>query len=205
MSTNEIIGMVSVIIAFVGFFPYFMSCIKKETKPHMFSWLVWGVTGFAVYFGQQEHDAGAGAWVVLAESVLCSAVGIYAIFYGEHHFTKSDWISLGFAVLGISIFAVSDNAELALCVLAAVDIIAFYPTVRKSWGSPYEEQMGLYALSTLSLVVSCFALENYDFATMFNLLLVIVIQMGLIAMVMHRRFAMHQAAARAEVVTYQVA
>ncbi len=204
MLNNETIGIISVIIAFIGFFPYFMSCIKKETKPHMFSWLLWGITGFAVYFGQQEHDAGAGAWVVLAESVLCTAVGLYAMFYGERHFTKSDYISLAFAALGIGIFAFSSHAELALCALAAVDIIAFYPTVRKSWSNPYEEQMSVYALSTASLLLSCTAMDNYDFATLFNLVLVIVIQVGLIAMVMHRRFAMHAAEARA-VPAYQQA
>lgn len=180
-------GTLAVGVSIVGFIPYLISCIRNETKPHMFSWLLWGGTGFAVYYGQFINGAGAGAWVVLTESILCTVIGLMAVFKGEHDISKSDWLSLIFASIGIGIFISSDQEELALASLAVVDLIAFYPTFRKCWFKPYEENMTLYALSTLSMLLSVAALDAYDFATLFNLSAVVVLQVGLMGMMMWRR------------------
>lgn len=77
-------------IGFLGYIPYYRDIFAGRTKPHVFSWFVWGlVTGIA-FFAQIMAGGGAGAWVTGFTSALCTSIAIIALYKGENTITKID-------------------------------------------------------------------------------------------------------------------
>jgi predicted small integral membrane protein len=52
----------AVVLTFVAFVPYIRSILADRTKPHVFSWVIWGITTMIVFFAQLEVKSGMGAW-----------------------------------------------------------------------------------------------------------------------------------------------
>ena len=54
-----IIGLVATVIGLAGYVPYFKDIIRREIKPHAFSWLIWGILQSVVFFASTSRGGGA--------------------------------------------------------------------------------------------------------------------------------------------------
>lgn len=54
----------AIILTFVAFVPYVRSILQGQTKPHVFSWIIWGTTTLIVFLAQLEAHGGVGAWPI---------------------------------------------------------------------------------------------------------------------------------------------
>ena len=61
MNIKFFFSMTAILITFVAFIPYIISILQGKTKPHMFSWVIWGSTTMVVFFAQLEDQGGMGA------------------------------------------------------------------------------------------------------------------------------------------------
>lgn len=68
----------AITLAFVAFVPYVRSILKGRTRPHVFSWFIWGITTVIVFLAQLEADGGVGAWPIGISGVLTVAVAVLA-------------------------------------------------------------------------------------------------------------------------------
>ena len=50
--------------------------------------------------------------------------------------------------------------------IAIINTIAYYPTIRKSWLKPYEENLWPYAGDAIKFAMASFALDHYSATTM---------------------------------------
>ena len=62
MSGKELLGTISIIIAAVSYSAYFLSIFRGRTKPHMFSWIVWGTVSGVASYAQFAKGGGPGSW-----------------------------------------------------------------------------------------------------------------------------------------------
>ena len=88
MNYKIILGAVAVVINFIGYVPYFRDIFRGATKPHVFSWFVWGLVTGIVFFAQLAKGGGAGAWVTGLSSFFCLVIACLAFFRGEKEITK---------------------------------------------------------------------------------------------------------------------
>jgi len=52
---KETFSIAAILMGFVGLIPYVYGIYKRTAKPHMFSWLIWGVvSGIAGYIKHSE-------------------------------------------------------------------------------------------------------------------------------------------------------
>lgn len=94
MDYKDILGITTVVIAFVSYVPYFRDIFSGRTKPHAFSWLVWGVLTGIAFFGQIADNAGPGAWVMGFTALICFLIFLAALIRGEKDIVLVDWLSL---------------------------------------------------------------------------------------------------------------
>src|SRR5580698_5703228 len=74
---KEILGASAILIGCISYVPYFRTIFSGKTKPHAFSWLVWGILTAIAFGGQIVGKGGAGAWVTgFGEKSLGSAASI---------------------------------------------------------------------------------------------------------------------------------
>ncbi|MEM7618224.1 MAG: hypothetical protein AAF244_02455, partial [Pseudomonadota bacterium] len=118
---------------------YFYTIYLGETKPHAFSWLLWGtVTGIGA-LAQFELEGGPSAWALSFVSVTCLLIAFLSFFIGIRDYTKSDWFALVACILAIPIWKVTDNVVLALFIIIIIDALTYWPTIRKSYHRPDTE------------------------------------------------------------------
>ena len=71
--------------------------------------------------------------------------------------------------------------------MTAIDVVAYYPTLRKSWSKPDEELVLKYVLTVIRYVLSLLALEQYTVVTSVYQLVSIVMESSIVIMLLWRR------------------
>jgi hypothetical protein len=163
---KEFLGTLSVALTFLGYVPYFHSILKRRTRPHMFTWITWGLINIIAFAGLLTSGAGAGSWSTAASSALCLAVAGLSFLQGERHITKSDKLAFCAALAALPVWYFTKDPLGALLLLTLIDIAGSYPTFRKSYVDPYGESLFAWSIFGTKSLVILFAIETYSLATM---------------------------------------
>ena len=191
MTEKEILGVLSLLAACVSYICYFRSVLQGVTKPHAFSWITWGVLTAIAFVAQYSHHAGAGAWATGFVAVYCFIVGLLALFIGEKHITKSDWLTFLSALLIIPIWYFTQNALTAILLIIVIDALGgYYPTFRKSYSKPDQEALALYVISTFQVMLSLGAMQNYLWVNILYPAFIMIANAIFVIMVLWRRKVM---------------
>ena len=166
MDYHVILGILALIIGLVSYIPYLYHVLKNKTKPHIFSWFIWGLLMGIAFIVQLTEEAGPGSWIIGLGSASCLFIAtISYIKWKKDYITKSDWICFIAAILGIIFWVITKNPLIAVIIITGVDAIAFIPTFRKAYHSPHEETVVTYAISGFDMFLSILALENLNLTT----------------------------------------
>lgn len=164
--SKEILSLLAIVLTFYAFFVYARSIFDGSTKPHVFSWLIWGLTTCIVFFAQLSDDAGAGAWPIGVSGLI--TLGIAAMAFArrsEISITRSDYVFLITALATIPIWIVTSDAVWAVIIITFIDLLAFGPMVRKTYNAPYSESLVFICLMAVRNGLAILALENYSITT----------------------------------------
>ena len=166
MFYKEIFSAIAIAITFIAFFPYVRSIFKGDTKPHVFSWVIWGSTTFVVFLAQLEAGAGIGAWPIGISGGITIFVAIIAYLKrADISITKTDWLFFLSAMSSLPLWYLTSDPLWAVIILTTVDVLGFGPTIRKNYSDPFSESLLFFALF---MVRNCFvivALETYSVTT----------------------------------------
>ncbi len=188
--TNEILSAVAIVLTFAGYFPYIRSIRRGQTKPHVFSWVVWGMVTVVVSFAQLADGGGVGAWPILVSGTITLYVAALAYQRrGDTAIFRSDWLFLGFALTSLPAWYLTSDPLWAVVILTAADTLGYAPTFRKSWLWPFSENLTFYGLLTLRNLIAIAALENYSLTTILFPAVIAATTIVFIVMVLLRRRA----------------
>jgi hypothetical protein len=79
---QEVIGIVTVIIAIAMHVPYLFDTIKGKIKPHPFTWILWTLLTLIVFFAQFYDGAGPGAWGTGVIGLICIFITVACLRHG---------------------------------------------------------------------------------------------------------------------------
>lgn len=161
MDSQEIIGAVSFLIGVYATYVYISSIFKGETKPHLFTWLIWGILSSISYAAQIFDHAGPGSWAMGWTAFSCLLIAAIALKYGEKNITRSDWIAFIASMSCIVPWLLTKDPLGSVILISIIDLVAFYPTFRKSWHKPHEEHLIAYHIANTKLILSLFAMANF--------------------------------------------
>ena len=187
IDTKELIAIIAVSIGLISYIPYFLALYKKTVKPHVFSWLVWGILAGIAFFGQLHNNAGAGAWATGFTAVSCIIIAFIAIFRGEKNITKSDWFSFIGALSAVPLWLITQTPFYSIILITLIDISAYYPTIRKSYIKPHEEISSTFILNGLKYLIALFALNHYSVITALYPFSTMLAEFGVAFMLIWRR------------------
>ena len=101
--------------------------------------------------------------------------------------TASDKISFGLALLSIPLWLMTHEPLYAVIVLTATDMLGFYPTFRKSFAKPFDEQALMYMLDVLKFALSLLAMERLALASVLYPLMAILLNLAFVTMLFVQR------------------
>lgn len=165
---KEIIGFIAAALAFVAYGPYIRDAIKGITKPHPYSWFIWGLITAIIFALQITHEAGAGAYVTLTVAVLSFVICGIGFKKGIKDITVLDTICFILALGATGVWLFAKQPTLSMVLLVAIDMLGFIPTVRKAWHKPQEETLFTWWFNGLRHAVSLFAIQRYSLISLLN-------------------------------------
>ena len=165
MSLLSIFGAAGAAFAVVSLVPYLVSILSGRTKPHIFTWILWTLLTWITWAIQYADGAGAGAWATLVTAILSIVIVALSFKNGHKDITRGDWISFIVGLLSIPLWILTKDPTLSAVLVTFIDIVAFFPTLRKAWHFPREELAFLYVISMIKHGFSLLALSNITVAT----------------------------------------
>ena len=163
---KEILGLIAVAMTFIAFIPYIRSIKQGKTKPHVFSWVIWGLTTFVVFLGQIADGGGAGTWATGVSGLITIYVAFLAYRNkADTHITATDWVFFTIALCSIPLWYFTSSPLWTIVILTTIDAFGFAPTFRKSYYKPFDEQLSFYVWMAVRNVVAIAALMHYSTIT----------------------------------------
>ena len=172
--SKEFIAIIAGFIAIAGNLPYLIDIVKKRVEPHPYTWLVWTIVSGITFFGQIAKGAGVGAVPTGAAEIFTIIIFLFSLQYGFKNIKKIDTYFLVFALLGIIPWILTKDPTISIVIVVSIDLIAFVPTLRKTWNLPRSETPLLYGANVLRHVLTLFSLQAYNIATMLHSIAMII-------------------------------
>jgi len=179
---------IALVLTFVAFYPYVRAILREETRPHVFSWIIWAAGTVVVFFAQLADGGGIGAWPIGISGVITLFVALLALRKsGDTTIVPVDWLFLVLALSALPLWYATSNPLTAVLVLTTVDLLGFGPSIRKAYELPYEENALFFFLGALRNGFVVLALENYSWTTVLFPAAVGIACIGFVILILSRR------------------
>jgi hypothetical protein len=166
MPYKEILSVIAITLTLVAFYPYLRGILLGTIKPHVFSWVIWGVTTFVVFLAQLNAQGGVGSWPIGVSGIITIIIAIAAyVKRGNIAITKADWLFFIAALASLPLWYLTSNPVWAVAILTLVDLLGFGPTIRKAYVNPHSESLPFFALFAARNSFVIMALESYSITT----------------------------------------
>jgi hypothetical protein len=150
--------------------PYLRDIKRGTTRPHRTSWAVFAIVELVAALGQFASHAWAGAFLALGAALGFSAVAIASIKHGEGGRRPIDLVALAVLIGGLIVWAVTDNAWVAVFVAMAIDLPAVALTFQKSRREPDSETLATWVIDCAAGIVAVVAVLVAGAANGLNLM-----------------------------------
>lgn len=148
------------------FIPYIRSIRSGQTRPHVFSWVIWGLGTLIVCFAQLAGGAGFGAWAIGISGLITIYIAWLAWWKrADTVITKTDWVFLVVALSALPLWFFTANPLWAVVILTLVDLLGFGPTLRKAYIEPHRESAAFFAGAALRNLLVVLAVETFSLTT----------------------------------------
>lgn len=165
MNLKLILAIIASVLTIIGFVPYLKDIFARKTKPHLYTWLIWGITQTTATVALIYGGGKFGSVALIIGAILVLFTFLLSFKYGTKNITLSDKIILLLALIAILIWWQLKNPLLALFMVSAIDGIGYIPTIRKSFVDPWSETISFWAMMALSDLLVIASNDQYNFLT----------------------------------------
>lgn len=192
MFDKNFIGVLSLIVAILGYVPYVVTIFNGRTRPHAFSWVIWTIAVMLAFVAQISRGAGHGAWVTGVTAAACVFISALALWRGERHITRSDEVFFGLTLAAIPLWVVTKEPLWSVLLMVVINNVGFIPTFRKTYRDPYSENVPFFVSVVVKFALGILALDHITPVTLLFPLNCALVNAIFIAMIYWRRHELHQ-------------
>ncbi len=165
MDPKIILGAVAVVLALFSSCLYIRDIFRGNTKPHTYTWLVWSIVTWIAFAGQWVSGGGPGSWATGVAALLTTGTFFLSLKgkYGTKDITRFDKVCLVLAIFSILPWLLTKSVLWSVLLATLIDLIAFFPTMRKTWHAPKSESLGSMYVDAVKHALSMFSMSSYSF------------------------------------------
>jgi hypothetical protein len=167
-------AIIGALLAVAGNVPYLRDMFNKRIQPHPYTWFVWSIVSGVTFVGQVVKGAGFATIAFGVSEIFTIFIFIFSLRYGFKKIPKNDTYFLVVALLGIIPWFIFRDPTWSVIIMVSIDIIAFIPTLKKTWQAPRSESPILYGSNSLRHSFALLALSSYNIATMLHSIAMII-------------------------------
>lgn len=192
MSLTQIAPMLGILAALVGIagnVPYIRDTLRRSTRPHRGTWLIWCVLAIVVCLSQRADGASwsllmAGTHVVLNATILALAIRL-----GTGGLSATDRAMTTVAGAGVAGWLIVDEPIVATACVVAADLIAAAMMVPKTHRDPGSETLSTFALASVGGALAAGSVAAVEPALLLYPVYYCVVNGALALLIVHRRAA----------------
>ena len=184
----EYFAVIGAVIASIGGFYYLVETIRGKTKPNRVTWFLWGLFPMIIFVAQRAQGVEGLSWASFAAGLTPFLI-LLASFINKEAYWKTeprDYVLMGAAIVGIALWALTDNPNLAIVFSLVADIFAGLPTFIKAYKYPETESGVAYAISTFGFGISILSIQAYTFEN-YAFVIYLFLMNGLLAILASRK------------------
>lgn len=158
---------VAVILTCIAFLPYILSIFRGRTRPHVFSWVIWGMNTSVAFLATLHAGGGLpGAGVIGFSAGVTLFIAVLAyIKRADVSVTLTDRLFFIAALAAMPLWHWADDPLWAVWLITVIELLGFGPTFRKTWSQPFSESMGFLVLLVLRNTLVIAALDRHTTTT----------------------------------------
>lgn len=187
MDLKLIIAIIASVLTIVGFIPYLKDIFAKKTKPHLYTWLIWGITQITATVALLYGGGKFGSISLIVGTILVLFTLLLSFKHGTKNITRSDKIILALAFFAIIFWWQLESPLLALLMVSAIDGIGYIPTIRKSFVDPWSETISFWATMALVDLLAIISNDQYNLLTTTYITTIFVANFTIILVCFFRR------------------
>ncbi|MDX9742026.1 MAG: hypothetical protein RBT81_12765 [Gammaproteobacteria bacterium] len=182
------LGVLAAIITCIAFLPYILSILRGQTRPHVFSWVIWSINTSVAFLATLHAGGGAGAVVIGFSAGVTLLIAILAwINRADVAVTISDRLFFIAALAAMPLWHWMEDPFWAIWLITLIELLGFGPTLRKTWTQPFSESMTFYVVMMLRNVLVIAAMDRITLTTALFPGAMAMACVGLIAIMVWRR------------------
>ena len=144
-----VLGVLAGLVGVAGMIPYIRDTVRRSTRPHRGTWLIWGVLAIAVCMSQRADGASWSLVMAGTQVVLNALVIVLAIRLGTGAMSAADTVLITIAGVGVAGWLIADEPIVATACVVAADLIATGMMLPKTWRDPDSETLSTFASASL--------------------------------------------------------
>lgn len=187
MSSYLLFWILGILLGLTAYVSYFRAIFQKETKPHLYTWILWWTLASMAAIVAVKNHAGWGILVPCLMALCNATIAFLALKYGETKLTKKDMFLLTCAGLTMLLWWTTQDDLLAIILVVTIDMIGFYFTWKKCYYRPYEENITSYIIWTVELGCAFLAIEHLTLINWFYSGFLAVIEWFFVVFLIWRR------------------
>jgi hypothetical protein len=161
----EYCAIIGAIIGSLGGFYYLYETIAGKAQPNRITWLLWGLFPMVIFVAQRAKGVEGLSWTSFVAGFMPLLI-LAASLFNKKAYWKSEPRDFGLmaaAILGIILWGITDNPNLAILFSLLADLLAGIPTLIKAYRYPQSESWIAYAVSTFGFGISLLSVHTYNF------------------------------------------
>lgn len=154
----------------LGAIGYLVDTVKGKTKPNRVTWFMWAVAPLVAFFAEIKQGVGLQSLMtfMVGFSPLLIFIASFVNRKSEWKITKLDIICGGLSLLGVALWAITREGNVAILFAILADGLAAIPTVIKSYRAPETENYWVFLVAMVSagitlLTITVWNFEHYAF------------------------------------------
>lgn len=154
------------IVALFGLVDYLRDTLAGKVKPNRVSWLLWAIAPLIAFAA--EIQKGVGLQSLMTFSVGFGPLLVFTASFvsrkGTWKLSNFDYICGALSIIGLMLWLVTREGNLAILFAIFADALAAIPTVIKSYKAPETESSLVFLLSAFSAGITLLTIDHWDFA-----------------------------------------
>lgn len=175
MEIKLLFTLISVLLIGIPYIIYFYSIHKGETKPHIYSRLLYVIITGIICFIQIQDQWIYRSIPLIIMSIFCLLSFMLAIKYWTNDITMSDRIFLVLWLLSIPLWIYVENPLFSVILLVIIDFFATLPTIRKTIVDSTSENKYVYLIWSIWIFFSLLLIEEYSIVNSLYLIFLLFI------------------------------
>ncbi len=163
---NQHFVILGAIINILGSTSYLSDTLKGKAKPNRVSFFMWTLAPMLAFAAELQKGIGITAIMTFAAGFVPLMI-LLASFVDKKSYwklTKFDLVCGVLSLLGLTLWAITKEGNVAIFFAIVADFLAAIPTIRKSYNYPETENWVGYFSGAISGAITLLTIDNWTLA-----------------------------------------